>query len=354
MPLIYTFPTNFELDVVVQEYMVQHEMFLGEEILPFEEMDSQKVRWDEEDNESGMTPPHNMDSEPRIDERPGSKTREYEPIPFKGSELIKESELLRARELGTLGGVINLDRYVAKRTRARQDKTYIRAEWCRWQALCNGEININENGVVVRETFPIQVYDALQPWDNHGAATPLKDANAVDLLFRGTGATARGAIEYMNKTTFNHLIENTNDQDIRGFRSQNFADVTFDLVNINKMLEARGLPMIKVYDDGYYDRNKLFQTFIPNGKSVVVGKRPMNQKVGAFGMTPTMHRSKNGVPAAGFFTFVEVNGQSNNGSSVVSTDALGSAANPNLKITGGVYGGPLFRFGRSVIRKNLY
>ncbi len=354
MSLILQFPTNVELDVLVQEYTAEREKFIGEKILPFEPFMSSKVRWDERDTSRGMTAPHSMDSDPRIDKRPGSKTREYEPIPFKESDLIKESEILRSRELGTFGGVMNIDRAVTQVMKERMDKSYIRAEWLRWKAMSEGEITINENGVFVQETFPIQVYNPLVALTDHANATTLKDRNAIKLLFRRTGASAKGAVEYMNQTTFNHILENTNANDIRGFRAENFADVTFDITNVNKMLEKRGLPTIEIYDEGYVDEADDYQNFIADGNSVIVGKRPAGQKIGAVGMTPTLHRSKNGQPGPGFFSILEVNGQPNMGLAQVTTDTLGGVANPNIKHTGGFYGGPLFWYPRSIIRVKNY
>jgi hypothetical protein len=153
------------------------------------------------------------------------------------------------------------------------------------------------------------------------------------------------------------LLENTNANDIRSFHGENFSEASYDLFAVNKILARRGLPIIKVYDEGYNKKVngvKTFKRFIPDGKSVVVGKRPMNQKVGAVAMTPSLHRVKNGQPAPGMFAFAEVNGQPNTGVAVIDVELLGSAANPRIKVTGGFYGGPLIRFGRSVIRKNLY
>ena len=178
MSLTFTFPTNVELEQVVQEYVIQPDMFMGEKILPVVESMAQKVRWDELDNERGMTAPHNMGTDPKVDKRPGSKTREYEPIAFKETDLLKENEMLRARELGTLGGVINLNREIARIVKARMDKTKIRQEMIRWQTL-RGQLSINENGVKVSETFPIQTYNSLVDWDTLGTATPLRDFNAV-------------------------------------------------------------------------------------------------------------------------------------------------------------------------------
>lgn len=352
MGLTFTFPTNVELDVVTQEYVIESDKFLGAEILPDTEFMSQKVRWDERDSERGKTSAHAMDADPKIDKRPGSKTREYEPIPFKESDLIKESEILRARELGTLGGVINLDREVTRIARARMDKTKIAAEVARWQCL-TGLLDINENGVRVRETFPVQTYEVAESWDKPDVAAPIKDANACKLKFRGTGASAMGAKEYMNQTMVNLLLENVNDDDLRGFRSQNFLSLAFSLEELNKINEARGLSTIVPYDEGYIDANGDFQLFIPDGFSVVVGKRPAGQVVGGFGMTPTLHRTKNGMPAPGYFNFLEVNGQPNRGSASVDMEALGGAANPNIKNTGGVYGGPFLWYARSIIVKTL-
>ncbi|OLE52685.1 MAG: hypothetical protein AUG51_17080 [Acidobacteria bacterium 13_1_20CM_3_53_8] len=352
MGLTFTFPTNVELDVVTQEYIIETDKFIGEQEMPDTEFQTQKVRWDERDSERGMTAPHAMDSDPRIDKRPGSKTREYEAIPFKESDLIKESELLRSRELGTLGGAINLDRIVTQTARARMDKTKLRAEWCRWQCL-GGELEINENGVYVHETFPVQTYEVATSWDNRDEAVPLRDANLVALKFPGTGASAEGAKEYLNRKMLNLLLENANPTDIAGFRSENFRTTTYSLEDLNKILATRGLPILVPYDEGWIDKNGVLQRFIPDGISIVVGKRPANQKVGGFGMTPSLHRTKNGLPAPGYFNFLEVNGQPNMGSVTVDVAALGQAANPNIKNTGGVYGGPFLWYARSVVVKTL-
>jgi len=353
MAVTYTFPTNVELDIMTQEYVIEREKFIGDKILPFAEYGSQRVRWDEKDSERGMTAPHNMKSDPTIDDRPGSVTREYEPIPFKESDVIKEDELLRARELGTLGGGINLDRTVAQTVRSREDKTFIRAEWLRWKTLTGG-FTISENGVFVSETFPVQHYYSVVGWNHPLTAIPLRDGNATKLMFRGTGASAKGAVEYMNQTTLNALLENGNQNDIAGFRSQNFTNVNFSLTQINTILTDRGLPTIEVYDEGWNNEDGDFETFIPDGISITIGKRPMGQVVGQFAQTPSFHRIKAGLPAPGIFTILEVNGQGNRGSLTVDGELLGSVANPNIKITGGVYGGTFLWFPRSVIVKHVF
>lgn len=349
MSVIFRFPTNVSMDVATQEYFIQRDKMVGDEILPFQDLMTQRVQWDELDSEVGMTAPHNMRSDPRIDNRPGSRLREYVPIPFKETEVITEDEMLQARAYGTLGGVVDLSQLIGQRIRAREDKTFIRAEWCRWQAL-RGRLQIAENGVVVDESFPVQTYDVITDWDNRSTATPLRDDNAVALLFDGTGASAEGAIAYANRKTINMRLENANASDLQGFRGSNFRNVTFSLNDMNKIQEDRGLPTYKVYHEGYIGLDRNFHTYLQDGEVIVIGKRPAGQKVGDFGMTPTLHRTKNGLPAPGFFSILEVNGDS---SSEVSTISLGAHKNPKVEITGGVYGGPRIKYPRSVVRMTV-
>ncbi len=349
MGLTLTYPTNNELDLVVQEYTAQTEGFIGAEILPEEDHYTQKVRWDEMDADRGMTAPHTMGGDPKVDKRPGSKTREYEAIPFKETDMLKENEILRARELGTQNGVINLDREITRIAKARMDKTKIRVEHTTWQCL-RGTLSINENGVILNETFPVQQYDTLVPFSTVATATPLKDFNAVKLLFRGTGASAKGAKAYLNETTFNWLLENQNANDLKGFQNQNFVHLPYSLEEINKILVARALPTLVSYDEGYIDEDGNNQTFIQDGEIIVVGVRPKGQKVGAWAKTPSLHRELNGNAAPGYFSFLEVNGQPNQGATSVNMTALGMGKNPKIEHTGGVYGGPLLRFARSVVR----
>lgn len=349
MSVIFRFPTNVSMDQATQEYFIQRDKMVGDEIMPFVDLLTQRVQWDELDSEVGMTAPHNMRSDPHIDSRPGSRLREYTPIPFKETEVITEDEILQARAFGTLGGVVDLSQLIGQRIRAREDKTFIRAEWCRWQAL-QGRLQVAENGVVVDESFPVQTYDPIVDWDNRDNASPLRDDNAVSLLFDGTGASADGAIAYANRKTINWRLENANAKDLQGFRGSNFRNVTFSVNDMNKIQEDRGLPTYKVYQEGYIGRDRNFHTYIPDGVVIVAGKRPMGQKVGDFGMTPTTHRTKNGLPAPGFFSILEVNGTGTVGSAEISMAALGSSKNPKVEITGGVYGGPRIKYPRSIVK----
>ncbi len=288
-----------------------------------------------------------MGTDPKIGIRPGSVLKEYEPFYFKEADLIKEDEILRARELGTLGGVVNLDAQIARTMKARVDRNFLRAEWLTWGML-TGSIALNDDNVKASETFPIQTAQTDIPFSNHDQAKPLAFFNSIRLKFRGTGAGAQGATAFMNQTTCNDILENANDKDIHGFRAQNFATLTYDLEQVNKILQTRGLPTIEIYDEGYYDDAGQFQLFIPNGTVVVVGKRPAGEVVGNFGLTPSLHNENGGMPAPGFFSFILVNGDANPGAQA-SMGMLGASGNPKIEIIGGMYGGPVLWYPRSVI-----
>jgi hypothetical protein len=350
--ITYRFPTNVSLDTVVQEYQIGATTLVGEQILPFREVPTQKVQWDELDNERGMTAPHNMDADPKVGQRPGSNVKEYKPMYFKETDVIKESELLMARAYATLGGVVDLGEIVARILKARMDKNRLRAEDLRWQAL-TGQISINENGVKIEETFDVQVYNALVPWANSANSAPLKDLDALALMFRGTGATMQGAKLYLNRKQLNRLLENTNANDIAGFRAENFRNLNFSLADLNKICVARGLPEIVEYDGGMYRDDGSYRIFVPDDTGVVEGMRPMGEKAGDFCLTPTLHRTKNGMPAPGMFSFIEVNGQSNGGQVGISAEDLGRGKNPKIEITGGLAGGPRLMFKRSIIKMNI-
>lgn len=350
--LTLTFPTNAELNTVVEEYSVQPDNYIGKDILPETESFAQKVRWDERDRDRGMTAPHTMDGDPKIDKRMGSKTHEYTPIPFKETDVLKESEILQARELGTLNGTLNLSREIARIAKNRHDKTKARIEWLRWQTL-RGQITINENGVKVSETFPVQSYNVVNDWDDLEDATPLKDFNAIKLMFRGTGASPKNAQVYMNQTTANWLLENQNPNDLKGFQNSNFVNLAFSVDELNKILTGRGLPNIIVYDEFYVDESNDEQLFIPDAEIIVVGARPGGQKVGDVLNTPSLHRTQNGMPAPGYFNILEVNGKASEQVGSVTISELGSSKNPKIENTGGQYGGTRLIFPRSVIKSQV-
>lgn len=351
--ITYKYPTNVALDMITQEYVAQTDKLRGEQLMPFEDTATQVVEWDELDAMRGMTAPHVMGTDPKIDTREGAKTRQFEPIPFKETDLIKENELLKARQYGTLGGVVNISNLVGKIAKERVDKNRLRAEWTRWQAF-RGQLTIVEKGVRVNETFPIQQYNPLVPWNNRDGAFILRDLNAIKNLFRGTGASIQGAVAIGNSTTISVILENNNPADLKGFQGSNFENSTYDREAANRQFAKRGLVQLEENDEGYIDENGNFQTWLQDGELLIFGKRPNGQQIGKWLMTPTLHRQKNGMPAPGMFEIIEVNGMPSTGAVTVNMGQLGQHKNPKIEITGGLYGGPVLFYPRSIIKVNAF
>lgn len=352
--LVLKFQTNREMDVTTQEYQRDSSTYLGMKLAPIEEKMSQNVEWDEMDNDFGMTGVHTMDTDPKVKSRPGSKRKSFSPIPHKETELVKESELLNARALGTFGGVVNIEDLVGDAFKRGMGQDDVRIEWEIWQMFL-GRLTINEPGYYLDEIFPIQSYDPLVPWDTLATAKPMADTDAIGQMFAGTGASGRGAVIYGNHFSITKLFQNKNADDLAGQVNENFRKTTYGLEDANKILDARGYPTFAEYDEGYYDANKSFVRFIPNGKFVCLGKRPVGQKIARYITTPSLHRTKNGMPAPGRFSFITVNGQPNMGGTTgVSLAQLGAGANPSIGVVHGVYGGPTATYPRSIIKINAF
>lgn len=346
-PILYHFPTNVVLDRLTQDYVADTAALLGRSILPLQNEMAQVVQWDEIEKETGLTRQHALGSDVKIGQRPGSKVRQYRPGYFKESELIKEDELLVARAFATLGAVVNIDELVSRRLKARINKDFFTIEKLIWDCL-QGEIAMtDENGAGINETFPVQPYNLLVGWDDRANAQPIKEFNAIKLLYRGTNATSRGAKAYMNSQRVNYLLENTNAADLRGFHAENFRETVQTLDRVNSLLTPRGLPTIVEFDEGYYDAAGNFQLYIPDDTTIVVGNRQIG-KTGDFALTPSLHRNVNGMPAPGMFSLIEINGQPNNAGGF-SVGEIGASSNPKIQVTTGFYGGPRLYYPKDVI-----
>lgn len=343
------YPTNFELFELAREYSVNRNAFIGlSKYAPLKESFVQRVVWQQKDILRGYTAPHVMGTDPKVDTRLGAVEREYTPIAWKESDVLGEKEILRAAEIGTIGGVMNLDREAAQVMQDRMDKTFISQEIAIWQMFA-GRLLINENGVKVDEPFPVQTAQTTVPWSDHANATIIKDLQAWALLFKGTGAKAAGATIPINQKTLNDVLNNKNDDDLWGFRGPSFVSLTYSLDQVNNILTARGLPNFELYDEGYVDAAEEFQDFISDGHPMIMGKRPAGQTIASFMTTPSMHRRQDGKFAPGYFSIINANGQPNVGSASIDLETLGADPNPRLKLTGGIYGGPVLWYPRSVI-----
>jgi hypothetical protein len=151
----------------------------------------------------------------------------------------------------------------------------------------------------------------------------------------------------------NWFLQNDNNADMHGLHGPMLTSIGYSLEEGNKILAARGLPELVMYDTGYYDASGTFHTFIPDGQVTVVGKRTIGERIGELALTRTLHKlGQDGQPSPGFFAFIEVNGQGCPDGNI-DTALLGASGNPKITVTSGFYGGPLLFYPASVISMNV-
>jgi hypothetical protein len=99
----------------------------------------------------------------------------------------------------------------------------------------------------------------------------------------------------MNAITAYRMLNNTNAADFGGRRLAGGA--TFNSVEqFNTFYAGQGLPTVVIYDAGYYPAPAMaggvaggFIKFIPDGKVIVIGKRPQNASIGEYQMTTNLN-----------------------------------------------------------------
>lgn len=137
----------------------------------------------------------------------------------------------------------------------------------------------------VFDIYAINKVTAGTPFTTVATAAPLQ-------FFRDTIATAeaglsvnfRGGEMIMNRATLNQTLANTNANDLGGRRFE-MGQTTNSVDQLNEILLANDLPVVRLYDEGYYPDTGAFQKFVPNGKVIVLGKRTDGEPIGEYVLT---------------------------------------------------------------------
>lgn len=284
----FIYPTNAELTAILQEKMPVRTMDDAIfDIMPIEDDDTSLVMWEQEDNYIGLMSLRGFDGQPGRVSRVGVK--QYQMLPGVYGDYIQldETELTLGRAAGTFGQPIDIQNLIVRRQDQLLNRAIDRLRYIGWTLVSQGTFSVPtpDGQIVHSDSFNLQSYTAGVSWSTSATATPLKDFRNVKLLGRGKSVSfGSGSTAYMNQVTFNSLVSNTNNNDIAGRRVTGlFAPL--NLEEINQVLLGEDLPKIQVYDEGYLDDTGAFQPHLPNGKCVVVGKRPAGQRVASFKMT---------------------------------------------------------------------
>jgi hypothetical protein len=284
----FTYPTSAELMEIAQERLPRlMEGRVVFDFFPIAEVDAHLLKWEQMDNFLGLQKVRGLNGEPPRVKRVGQKVYQMNPGAYGEFVPIDEQELTSRRQTGTFGDPISVDDLVSRAELQLEQRELDRIELIIWTLLATGTFSVsNENGAVTHtDAYTTQTFTAGITWATSATAIPLGNFRAVQLLGRGKGVSfGAGARAYMNRSTLNAMLGNTNANDLAGRRASGLLSV-LNLNEVNNILMGEDLPTVVPYDEGYLDDAGAFQLFVPNNKVVVIGQRPNNQDVGEYRKT---------------------------------------------------------------------
>lgn len=256
------------------------------DIFPIRNVDSHILEWEQIDNYTGLQQVRGLNGEPSRVKPIGAKRYLMTPGVYGEFKLIDEQQLTTRRPYGTFAGFIDVTDLVLEAQNHLLGRRYDRIELIGWTLLATGTFSVNDGASVLHtDSYTTQTYSAAVAWATVATATPLADFRAVALKSRGYSVSfGAGARAYMNRTTFNSMLSNTNANDLAGRKAQ-FGESINGPDGINRVMGGDDLPQIVIYDEGYLDDTATFQLFVPNNKVIVVGQRRAGQIVGEYRMT---------------------------------------------------------------------
>lgn len=306
MATAYLYPSSAELREIEQDLLpnltMNDPIF---SILPIEEVNDTLLLWEVENNYKGLQQGRGMNGRPPSVQMVGGSRLQARPGVYGEFILLEEEDLLRRRMYGSYADRIDIEPLVMRAQNQLLYRRISRISNIGWTLLSTGTYSVpGPNGVeIAGDTFTFQTFTASVTWATSATATPLADFRAVKLLARGHSVDfGAGARAFMNQTTFNRLIANTNANDLAGKRTAGLASV-LGVSDVNTVLLAEGLPTIVIYEGGYVDSSGTFQLYIPDGKVIVVGRRMSGAALGNYRMTLNINRDPIG---AGPYTQVLV------------------------------------------------
>lgn len=268
------YPTAIALRMVAQENAPR--LRAGRvifDIMPLVETNDDLLAYEQKDNYMGLQQVRGLNGEPSRVKHTGGKRYLAEPGYYGEFEMIDEREITRRRPFGSIDGQVNVSDLVVERQDKLQVRELDRQELIGWSAL-QGTFSVSEGASVLHtDSWSPQTFSAGVTWATSATATPLADLRAIQLKSRGYGVNfgAQSRL-YMNRSTFNAMLANTNTADIGGRRTVGLASINGP-DDMNMLLARDDLPTIVIYDQGYYDETGTFQLFVPNNKIILVGVR---------------------------------------------------------------------------------
>jgi hypothetical protein len=283
----FVYPSAVVLEQINQELaprlMANRRIF---DILPTQNVDSHLLEWEQKDNYLGLQQVRGLNGQPSRVKQTGGKRYMQAPGVYGEFELLDEQQLTVRRPWGTFAGSIDVTDLVREAQDKLLQRRLDRIEQIGWTLLATGTFSVAD-GVTILHTdaYTTQTFSAAVPWATVATATPLADLRAIQLKSRGYSVNfGAGSRAYMNRSTANALLSNTNQADIAGRRTAGLGSIN-SMAMVNTLTAMDDLPEIVIYDDGYYDDSGTFQLFVPNNRVIVVGQRRDNDPIGQYRFT---------------------------------------------------------------------
>jgi hypothetical protein len=285
VPATFTYPTSADLQLIEQDFaprLMADRPIFG--LFPETTEDAWVLMWDQQDAYTGLLAARGLNNEPpRVKKTPGKR---FAVTPGVYGEFmpIDEAELTTRRRWGSFNAPVDVADLVVQAQDNLLQRDYDRREWMGWTMLATGTFSVaGPTGAVLHtDSYATQTYAAPVPWSTAATSAPLQDFRNVQLLSRGYSVWFdRRARAYMNQTTMNSLLSNTNNADLYGRRTAGLG--TFNNVDqISQLFMGDNLPELVVNDDVWKDDTGANNLFIPNGIVLVVGRRKSGVPVGDF------------------------------------------------------------------------
>ncbi len=340
----FIYPNSNELREIAQEkaavLAATNPIF---EVFPIEESDQTQIRWTQKDMYGGLMAVRGLDGAPSRVKRVGDRTYQATAGVYGEFVTLDEEELTMRRNAVNPALPVTIDDLVMDAQDQLMSRRFARMTKVCWDLALNGFFAVYRNNILMHtDRYTTQTFTATNLWSNPSLSTPIADLRANQLLSRGMGVDFGASAQlWLNRTTFNRLLSNTNAADLGG-RKAEFGATIGSLNGVNSLLSQEGLPQITIYDDGYFanDDGTGFTLWIPDGKALLVGARPAGQRIGGFRNTRNINNQDMG---PGAYQAVIDRGAPGPGQQIPRT----------IEVHDGFNGGPVLYYPGSLIVMNV-
>jgi len=290
-------PTAKEIDAAIKRRTYDPARYTGRSFCPLVTQSTQRVEWWEEWGPLGKTQASAMDADPNPVKFPKRVKKSFEPGYFREKMVIGENDILSIAPLSDEYKLMGIDGLVKTALDTLRTRTDNLIEWSIWQAVLNGAVAINENGVNFTAEYGIPAANLDKHcsvvWATSNSAVPIKDLLAAMLWFEGTGYRMKHI--KMNSVTLQDLI-NANDTKTYYQGAGLKEKVTMGNVQTWGPGFIPGTEW-EINDSGYATDANVFTKFIPDDKVLIMGDAAPGEMMD-WCSTPSL---QNGVPVAGPF-----------------------------------------------------